>query len=92
MRRLSERATAVHVLMCASAHDRRLSLVEMNVPTVSEISLDEFGASPLTMVRIVRLRKEAQMLAYTYGDSCLEAAYRLIESSPTLRREWFGAK
>ncbi len=27
----------------------------------------------------------------THGDVCLEAAYRLIESSATLRREWFGA-
>lgn len=25
-----------------------------------------------------------------HGTVCLEAAYRLIESSPTLRREWFG--
>ena len=28
--------------------------------------------------------------ATTYMTICLEAAYRLIESSPTLRREWFG--
>ena len=28
--------------------------------------------------------------ATTYTTVCLEAAYRLIESSPTLRREWFG--
>lgn len=27
-----------------------------------------------------------------YEDDCLEAAYRLIESSPTLRREWFGVR
>ena len=27
---------------------------------------------------------------YTHGDTCLEAAYRLIESSAVLRREWFG--
>lgn len=27
-----------------------------------------------------------------HSNSSLEAAYRLIESSPTLRREWFGAK
>lgn len=26
----------------------------------------------------------------TYDDAALEAAYRLIESSPTLIREWFG--
>ncbi len=25
-----------------------------------------------------------------HGTKCLEAAYRLIESSTTLRREWFG--
>lgn len=25
-----------------------------------------------------------------WGDRCAEAAYRLIESSPALRREWFG--
>lgn len=26
-----------------------------------------------------------------WADDSIEAAYRLIESSPTLRREWFGA-
>lgn len=29
---------------------------------------------------------------YGYEASCVDAAYRLIESSPTLRREWFGAR
>jgi hypothetical protein len=29
---------------------------------------------------------------WTHGDVCITAAYRLIESSPTLRREWFGAR
>lgn len=27
---------------------------------------------------------------HAHGSLCIEAAYRLIESSPTLRREWFG--
>jgi hypothetical protein len=27
----------------------------------------------------------------SYREACTEAAYRLIESSPVLRREWFGA-
>jgi hypothetical protein len=27
-----------------------------------------------------------------HGEICITAAYRLIESSPTLRREWFGAR
>lgn len=27
-----------------------------------------------------------------YSDARITAAYRLIESSPTLRREWFGAR
>lgn len=27
----------------------------------------------------------------THGAIAITAAYRLIESSPTLRREWFGA-
>jgi len=27
-----------------------------------------------------------------YTGRCLEAAYRLIESSPTLRGEWFGSQ
>lgn len=26
----------------------------------------------------------------SHGTACLEAAYRLIEVSPTLRREWFS--
>lgn len=30
-------------------------------------------------------------LTLRYHFTCVEAAYRLIESSPTLRREWFGA-
>jgi hypothetical protein len=27
-----------------------------------------------------------------HAEICITAAYRLIESSPTLRREWFGAR
>jgi hypothetical protein len=27
-----------------------------------------------------------------HGSISIEAAYRLIKSSPTLRREWFGAR
>lgn len=29
---------------------------------------------------------------FTFSDRLTEVAYRLIESSPTLRREWFGAR
>jgi hypothetical protein len=28
----------------------------------------------------------------THGEVCITAAYRLIESSSMLRREWFGAR
>ena len=31
-------------------------------------------------------------IEYMYAQPTTEAAYRLIESSPTLRREWFGAR
>lgn len=50
--------------------------------------------------RMWRIIEGARLLAYDdvyraghgpgYGEVCIEAAYRLIESSPTLRREWFG--
>jgi hypothetical protein len=45
---------------------------------------------------MAKLKKAAESDAMSYAFSpayksaCLEAAYRLIESSPTLRREWFG--
>lgn len=44
--------------------------------------------------RVVRRRRSAfsrMMATRDYVDSCIEAAYLVIESSPTLRCEWFGA-
>jgi hypothetical protein len=37
-------------------------------------------------------RRDLPLLGASHGDVCLEAAYRLIESSPTLIREWFGRR
>lgn len=32
----------------------------------------------------------AETFDYDHGTICLDAAYRLIETSPALRRKWFG--
>ena len=38
------------------------------------------------------VRRDDAALKADHGEICITAAYRLIESSPTLRREWFGAR
>lgn len=36
-----------------------------------------------------RLRTEVDFFTHSYEEDCVEAAYRLIESHPALRCEWF---
>lgn len=52
------------------------------------------GAERAVAIKATRLRARAQRtspLPNSFETLGIEAAYRLIESSPTLRREWFGA-
>ena len=37
-------------------------------------------------------RPEPEFDLLSYDEAAITAAYLLIESSPTLRREWFGAR
>lgn len=82
--KIDEKRRAVEVLMHASCVGQLMAVTGAN---------REFH-------RIAKLRTavadELSVWSYAftngYRDACLEAAYRLIESSPTLRREWFTTR
>lgn len=79
--RLDDKRAVIEALLCASG-----------TSIVSTVDAAEMIGVPLPLV--------AGAIEVTYGergdmrfnDRQIEAAYRLIESSPTLRREWFGAR
>lgn len=84
--KLDEKRKVIEVLLCSAS-----SRVD-SVFTVAIYSGEPKGIATQAM----RFRRRAYSdmhcdLAYHYAQSATEAAYRLIESSPTLRREWFGA-
>lgn len=85
---LDEKRKVIEVLLCASDVAKRYIVADVadwigaqiRVKTVAHGAWWEIDPSPY-------LWDEIQ-----YELDSTEAAYRLIESSPTLRREWFGAQ
>lgn len=82
---IDEEQAAIEVLLCAGDPD--------NPQGISDIA-ESTEAMPAYEARLAvekeRCGGRAPIDDIYYCDDCLEAAYRLIESSPTLRREWFG--
>ena len=81
--KLDEKMQVVEILMLASCdpHD--------SVMTVATTSI---GQRYRVAVKANNLRVEVwRTTDLSYEQSCVEAAYRLIETSPVLIREWFRA-
>ena len=79
---LADKREAIEVLLCAS---------NANAPGPYWLATD-WGmnrvADEAWRLWVRRLRGEL----HDHESAAIEAAYRLIKSSPTLIREWFGAK
>lgn len=79
--RVAERRQVIEVLLATGGCRNRL---------VSLVAFELFDAG--VMNAAVAEHFKVNFDSWTYEDEAIEAAYRLIESSPTLRREWFGAR
>ena len=74
---LEEKRDLVEILMCGS--DRLASVYA---------GWEASGTSHPTLRKAVVARRDID-LDFSYEESCVEAAYRLIATDQTLRREWW---
>lgn len=89
---LDDKRKVIEVLLCAGDPDEADSICDLMDASDDE-SVRISSAASAARREISRDRHgHGGMLVScdTYEDDCLCAAYRLIESSPTLRKEWFG--
>ena len=81
MMTVDDRRKVIEVLLCGS---------DWNA-----LPFELHGTRSPFATRIVRKARDHRLRALGYNEyehACVEAAYRLIEASPRLRREWFGAR
>lgn len=81
--KLDDKRKVIEVLLCAGPPPR---------PGCSETSASLGHGRDAAWTAIELWGKAFISHDGTYPEIAAEAAYRLIESSPTLRREWFGAR
>lgn len=81
---LAEKRLTIEVLLCAGCDANRVSLLDAGLAVGFEVST----SSPVFEASYRRI-PPGQM---RFGHRLSDVAYRLIESSPTLRREWFGRR
>lgn len=81
---LAEKRAVIEVLLCTAGSRRR----ETTWDACRSIGIPDRG--PVARAADAAWHRTNDY-SRSHGDVCLEAAYRLIETSPALRREWFGA-
>lgn len=86
--RIEEKRQVIEVLLCGRDEDgvRILNITDEVAVTNACYSEFEKARASLSDETLNLIRDEGS----EYWHTATEAAYRLIESSPTLRREWFG--
>lgn len=85
--RIDEKSEAIEVLLCCAQDPDEV--LQWN-RTTWEVCRYWLESDQSTERRAGKAWRASDRPTASHGDVCLEAAYRLIESSPTLRREWFG--
>lgn len=89
---LDEKRKVIEVLLCCSCEwspdvtDSAARDAGHRSRRVESAASDEWRDAYGDLCAVVRDRQ------VYHHEASTEAAYRLIESSPTLRREWFGAR
>jgi hypothetical protein len=83
---LDEKRKIIEVLMCSS------DVKSSGICVARLLFPDGETWSAAVSRRRTAEREIPDKLPYDYELSCVLAAYRLIETSSTLRREWFGAR
>jgi hypothetical protein len=87
--KLADKRKVIEVLLCCGQDPS--THVTMETTGGTAIALGVTGFVDLESNRQwMEVRREMDGLT-PHNEVCITAAYRLIESSPTLRREWFGA-
>lgn len=81
---LNKKRFVIEALLCAAAPANNVNLYGI-------IHHDRWGESLFwaALAEVYRFGSAKEML---FGDRLARAAYRLIEESPVLRREWFGVR
>lgn len=87
---LADKRKVIEVLLCCGQDPCASQLRETTGGTARALEVER-SVDTEAHRQWLSVRRES-MLALPHGDLCITAAYRLIESSPTLRREWFGAR
>jgi hypothetical protein len=84
---LADKRKVIEALLCGSTFFNEIGV---------SASASRLGLTPRLQSRAMREREAVKDeslglgLFVSYSHTACEAAYRLIESSPTLIREWFG--
>jgi hypothetical protein len=78
--KIEEKRKVIEVLLCAASKDSLVS--------IAGIQLYGWNIAGMATEKHSKVNFES----WTYEEEAVEAAYRLIETSATLRREWFGAR
>ncbi len=86
--KIDKKRKVIEVLLCSVGIDVRYTTWD----TCRKIGYDDRGPVAMMTNQLWYRCRGRNDFTTPHGDVCLEAAYRLIESSPTLRREWFGAR
>lgn len=84
--RIEDTRRVIEVLLWAG--DRQLCALG-NPNLISTIAFETDGYD-MTVGAAILAHQDAGRADGDYGELAIEAAYRLIETSATLRREWFG--
>jgi hypothetical protein len=89
---LDDKRKAIEVLLCTGDHGNP----DGSVTVALDLELDGTVAADLAYESWATVDREPafnrDVTRETMSNAYTEAAYRLIESSPTLRREWFGVR
>lgn len=102
---LDEKRQVIEVLMCAAAPRVTAdgTIAATNLVNACDAFFDNGTPERRRLFDVSCARRRASANEHKWGSdsyrdgspyalSAITAAYRLIESSPTLRREWFGAR
>jgi hypothetical protein len=81
---LADKSRAIEALLCAGCDANGVSLL-----TASSDDVDAWMLAHSALVGSYRIHPVGRV---QFNERLLLTAYRLIESSPTLRRDWFGAR
>lgn len=80
--RLEEKRRVIEALLCAGADDNNISCTE---------AVESVGCSGAAFDAVLEESYQRyEVRAMRFGHRLEEASYHLVESSATMRREWFG--